>query len=436
MKKILIALILLYSMQLGAQIKEVTEAVKLFERAKNDSQNPKKAENPQTWLKLSAAYTNVYEAPIKSLWLGASRVDTKILLKDHRIESTEDVKINDQLFTVDNYSDKKLYYGQNGELVSWVITNKYVEADLLDEAYKAIETAIQKDSKKAKIKEITEQLSSLKNRYFNEAMCTYALGNFKESSIDFEKAANLSEHNYVNAIDTALIYYAGLTAYMSKDHDRAIGFFKRAIDLDYDSKGDAYSYLGECYKVKSDVESAKEVLNTGFRKYPSNQSILVSLINSYIESNDDPNKILELIRQAQINEPMNATLYYAEGNVYKNIDEFEKAIKCYEKSVEIDSKYYYGYFAIGAAYYDRAVDIQVKATEEMDDAKYEALVVELEKNLEMAIEPFEKCFSTTSEEEIKKVVAEYLKNIYFRFREKGDEYLAGYEKYKEIATKE
>jgi tetratricopeptide (TPR) repeat protein len=160
------------------------------------------------------------------------------------------------------------------------------------------------------------------------------------------------------------------------------------------------------------------------------------LINTYIESNDDPAKILELIHQAQKNEPENATLYYAEGNVWKNLNDFGKAVECYKKSVETDNNYYFGYFAIGAAYYDKAVDIQVKAADEMDDAKYEAMVKDLEANLEFAIEPFEKCFASTKDEEIKAVVAEYLKNIYFRFREKSPEHMAGYEKYNALSRKE
>ena len=177
------------------------------------------------------------------------------------------------------------------------------------------------------------------------------------------------------------------------------------------------------------MEKAIGIPENGFSKYPTNQSILVSLINAYLESNDDPNKILDLIKKAQENEPANASLYYAEGNVWKNLKEMEKALACYQKSIETDPNYYYGSFAIGAAYYDRAVDIQTKATEEMDDAKYEALVKQLEENLEAAIVPFESCFSICPDQEIKMVVAEYLKNIYFRFREKSEEYKANYEKF-------
>lgn len=436
MKKLLIALILLFSVQLGAQTKDVADAVKEFEKAKSDAQNAKKAVNPQTWTRLSSAYSAVYEAPIKSIWLGASRIDTKILLKDQRIEKTEEATVAGVPFTIDQYSDKKLFYGASGELAAWVITNKYVNEDLLEESYKALEKAIELDTKSAKTKEISDLLTALKGKFFNEAMCSYTLGEYKTSSLFFEKAVKIGSHKLVNIIDTAFIYYAGLTAFMDKDYERAIGFFSKSIELNYDANGDAYSYLAECYKSKSDVEMAKEVLNNGFRKHPSTQSILVSLINTYIESNDDPAKILELIHQAQKNEPENATLYYAEGNVWKNLNDFGKAVECYKKSVETDRNYYFGYFAIGAAYYDKAVDIQVKAADEMDDAKYEAMVKELEANLELAIEPFEKCFASTKDEEIKAVVAEYLKNIYFRFREKSPEHMAGYEKYNALSHKE
>jgi len=65
----------------------------------------------------------------------------------------------------------------------------------------------------------------------------------------------------------------------------------------------------------------------------------------------------------------------------------------------------------------------------MDDAKYEELVKQLEENLIAAIKPFESCFSICPDPEIKVVVAEYLKNIYFRFRETSEEFKANYDKY-------
>jgi tetratricopeptide (TPR) repeat protein len=430
MKKLfLIALVFLFSVNIFAQTKEVADAIKAYEKVKEESQHPKKGLNPATWIKLSDALTGVYDAPIKSIWPGASRIDLKVLLKDQRIISTEERKYQDQTYTVDIYPDKELLYSQDGKLVSWKLTKEYLAVDLLGDAVKALEKAAELDTKSSKTKEISDKLLALKNRYQNEAMSAYTMGDYKKASVSFEASAAISANKLVNQIDTVITYYAGLTASMNKDPQRAIKFFKMTLDNGYDAKGDAYSYLAEAYKAEKNMDKAKEALENGFSKYPTNQSILVSLINAYLESNDDPNKILDLIKKAQENEPGNASLYYAEGNVWKNLNEMEKALACYNKSIETDSNYYFGSFAIGAAYYDKAVDIQTKATDEMDDAKYEALVKQLEENLEAAIKPFENCFSVCPDPEIKAVVAEYLKNIYFRFREKSEEFKANYEKY-------
>ena len=52
--------------------------------------------------------------------------------------------------------------------------------------------------------------------------------------------------------------------------------------------------------------------------------------------------------------------------------------------------------------------------------------------LEKAIPPFEKSFELIQDEEIRQVVVEYLKNIYFRLRTKSPEYEASYEKYNKL----
>ena len=65
----------------------------------------------------------------------------------------------------------------------------------------------------------------------------------------------------------------------------------------------------------------------------------------------------------------------------------------------------------------------------MDDAKYAKLVDELNGYLEKAIEPFEKAFNMSDDKTIKTAVADYLKNIYFRFRDRSADFQAAYDKY-------
>ena len=166
--------------------------------------------------------------------------------------------------------------------------------------------------------------------------------------------------------------------------------------------------------------------------------MLVSLINLYMETNDDPQKILDLIKSAQANEPKNASLVYAEGNVYKGLGDIENAVKCYYRSSEIDPNYVYGVYSVGNTYFDEAIAIQDKmnALDINDVEGYDALQKEFEKYLEMSIEPFEKAFNMTEDKDVKIAVASALKQVYFRFRTRDAKYAEGYEKYNQYLATE
>ena len=64
-----------------------------------------------------------------------------------------------------------------------------------------------------------------------------------------------------------------------------------------------------------------------------------------------------------------------------------------------------------------------------DYETYDKLSAEFDQALIDAIEPFEKAFAATSDKELQLAIADGLKQIYFRFRDKDPKYQAGYEKY-------
>ena len=121
-----------------------------------------------------------------------------------------------------------------------------------------------------------------------------------------------------------------------------------------------------------------------------------------------------------------------EGNINKELGKNEEAIAAYYKCADINPEYEFGYIGAGILYYDLAVKLSEEASTELDDAKYNALVEQFEKALMDAIDPFEKAFATTKDESLKVSIAEYLKNIYYRFITKGAEYEEGYNKYDKI----
>lgn len=434
MKKLLTTvLMLLMVLQLGAQSKEVQSLLKNYEKYKEQIQDVKRAEKPANWIRYAQAITNAYSYPTNNLWVGLSSLESRVVLKDQRALSTEYKEIQGEQFEVVTYEDKDLYYNQDGKLSFWMITNPVIkDVDMLDEAYKAYSKAAELDTRGSSKSNIQEGLTFIANNYINDAMAAYTLGDYTDASLKFEKSFVAASHPALNVVDTTIVYYVGLTALMDKDYPRAVTFFNKCLEMNFESAGDTYANLAEAYKQNGDLEKSKELLSEGFTKFPDSQSILVALINVYLESNDDPNKVLEFIQRAQENEPNNPSLYYAEGNVLKNLGKFEDAVRMYEKSIEIDPDFFFGYFQLGQAYYDKAVDIQTAASDELDDNKYMKMVEELDMTLEKAIAPFEKSFELIQDEEIRIVVVEYLKNIYFRLRTKSPEYEASYEKYNKI----
>ena len=154
-------------------------------------------------------------------------------------------------------------------------------------------------------------------------------------------------------------------------------------------------------------------------------------------------RLFELIAEAKKNEPNNASLYYVEGNIYNELraaekdeakaaDLLAKAVAAYDACEGINAEYEYGHIGKGVMYYNMAIELQDKAANELDDKKYMALVEKFEQALMSALAPFEKAYQVSKDNTLKVNIAEYLKNIYYRFISKGAEYEAGYKKYDEI----
>ena len=123
--------------QAGAQSKATVDALKSLDKAKADTENPKKSGQAATWVKLANAYVNCYDAPAQGLLQGSPQMQVKLLIKDQQVLSSEQVEKGGKLLTADTYSDKVLYYDENGVLIAWTVTKPALEG-ALDLAFDAI----------------------------------------------------------------------------------------------------------------------------------------------------------------------------------------------------------------------------------------------------------------------------------------------------------
>lgn len=432
MKRILLALALIASVQFaGAQTKSPAEVTKAIESAEAAAQNPKKAANPSTWINIAAKYVDAYNAPVGNIWKGISQQELPLVVKEKPL-ATEQVNLSGVPYMKNVYSNYDLYFNEGGLLEIVKVTKPYVTG-ALDKAVEAYMEAYKVDEKGKKTKQIVAGLKDVASKYMEEGLTEYTLGNFAGASVNFEKAGTSVEGAPVSEIDAEAFYNAGFTAVLVKENERAIKLFEKCIANDYSGEdGAVYAKIAESYTNLDQKDKAAEYLETGFQKFPQSQSILVGLINYYLESGKNTDRLFELINAAKENEPNNASLYYVEGNINKQLGRVEDAVAAYAKCATVDPAYEFGYIGIGILYYEAAIEASQKASEEFDNAKYEALLKVIEEDLMNALEPFEKAFETTKNNDIKVSIAEYLKNIYYRFTTKGAEYEAGYNKYNDI----
>lgn len=432
MKKIFLVLALVASMQVfdaQAQVKSPSAAKSAVEKAEAATTNPKQSQKPATWIKYGKALLDAYDAPAGNLWVGMSRQELQVLGGSDKPLSESVAELGGRQMTKVVFENKNLYFNENGLLEVIEVTKPVVEG-ALDKALSAYVEAAKLDPANKKKKDIDAGLTDLAGKYASDAYNAYAFGKMGEASISFEKAAAASATAPLSQVDTNSIYNAGFTAQAAGDNARAKEFYTKCLSLGYHgTDGDTYAKMADVCDKLGDKETAKNYLEEGFKSYPQSQSILVGLINYYVTSGSDTDRLFELLDEAKKNEPNNASLYYVEGNINEKLGKGDAAVASYRKCAEINPAYEFGYIGEGIHFYNLAVAIQDKASLESDDAKYMAMMGEFETALKSCIAPFEKAFELSSDPEVKSSVAEYLKNACFRFRTESPEMQAKYEKY-------
>lgn len=430
MKKILIALALFASVTAATaqNVKSENAAKAALEAAQAAANNAKKATKVATWLKLASSYMDAYNAPMGNGWIGAQAQELALVMGNQRPTSEENVTIGGTNYLKRAYASADYYFNEGGQLAMIKVTKPIVD-NALDKALDAYKNAFKNDPKGSKTADIIKGIEGIAEKYVQEAYDAYTFGEMAKASTLFETAANALATAPVNKVDAESIYNAGFAAWAGGDLNRAKTLFQKCIDNKYfGDDGDVYAKLADVTEKLGDKEGSKNILEQGFAAYPSSQAILIGLINYYVSSGEETDRLFTLLDNAKKNEPDNASLYYVEGNIYKELGRNDEAIASYKKCADINPNYEYGYIGQGLLLYNQAFDIQEEAQAELDDAKYMALVEKFDATLKACIEPFEKALEVTKDESLKPSIAEYLKNACYRFREDAT-YSAKYDKY-------
>ncbi len=430
MKKLFFTLALVCSLQLAYAQKPDEEMQKAVDKALAAAQDAKKATKSATWMNLAKAYMTAYNNPISNIAPGLDKATFGMMNKE-KPASVSNVTLGGEAYEKMQLSHIDVYFNGAGLLAIVDVTKPSVPGDLLGEAGKAYVKAFELG---AKDKDIAPKLKEISEAYYNDAFTAYSLGNMAKASDLFKGAYDwsITAPNTEANVDAA--YNCAFTALASKNYTRAEEYYNICLSKDYTSEGNIFAALSEVSLAKADTLAAKNYLATGLTKYPDNASILTNLINLYLQTNEDPKKIVELLDEAKKAMPDNPSLYYVEGNIYAGIKDFDAATSAYNKGLEIDPKYdmaYYGLAQVALKKGEALVE-EMNALDVRDWKKYDELNAQLVEVYKGAIEPFEKCYEVSSNPDVKAAAADFLKRLNFQLRNVDPKYQADYEKWNGI----
>ncbi|MGL4363645.1 MAG: tetratricopeptide repeat protein, partial [Bacteroidales bacterium] len=305
--------------------------------------NPKKAINPKTWISHAETLLSVYEKSHMGITQGMHKSLFITIAKNKKTET-----LDGKEYEVFIFPNIDLYFESNGTLFAWKEKEPVAE-DILMQIYSAYLKAQTLDEKNTQQKKIAKGLQGIAAKFSSEGINAYSLHDFKTAQRNFMQTVDVNMHPFVAKVDTVMAYYVLVLSVTDslKDYDNAIRYGKICVENQYFDEGTVQVTLAKAYSEKKDSIMQEKILQEAFAKFPKNQSVLIELINMYLNAGDDARKVVPFLKQAQVNEPTNATLLFAEATLYEKLKMLDDAERMYLQTLKVDSASYNACYNLG-----------------------------------------------------------------------------------------
>jgi len=296
---------------------------------------------------------------------------------------------------------------------------KKLSNDPLTEALNSYKKALELDTKGSNEKGVKIKLTLLTNDLTNQAISAFQVEDYNKALASFEQIIEINNMPIVKsdnpeAVDTVIIFNAGLAAYNAENYKKAIEYYRESAKYGYNGAR-TYSLIGASYQMMKDTVAALEALKEGYKIYPDDNALLESMIQIYMDLNKT-DEALSNLEKAIAQDPTKPRYYFAQGALYEKLGEEQKAIETYKKTMEVDPEFFNAYYNLGALYYNKGVQ-QIEIAKEVpanQNAKYEAELKKADDWFALALPYMEKCNSLQGDD---KMVLESLKNLYYRLKQ-------------------
>ena len=442
MKKIISMVVLAMLVASTATAQKVNEASFQSRLAKSDTEiaHPKKGIKAATWLNRAKICSEAILEPTKSIFVG---LDATML--NVTIGAPMELQNNGSLFVYE-WID---IHAKDGKVKAWA-EKKEVLPNAYNIAVEAFNKAYELDP--AVAPKIKTAIEDLVNHYSELGSVSIEINKYPESIDAYIKAAELQKHPAIGKVDPRYYFYAGqLAAFMGAKDTQFFAqgekYLNAAKDLGYtDELGNMYYFLFHCYygqraSDKENLIKAKNALLEGIEKFPRNQRIMEGLIQLYTseEGVGNPADLVGRIDQLLAEKPDNADLWFARGQVFFKLRNFDECINSFEHLAQLrpndyETNFYLGYFYMAKGdEVNRAFNARLNSINSQEE--YQAGLKEVSAAYIKALPWLEKALELKPESVD---CAEYLKSLCFRLRneegvmDKYNKYNAIYKKLKGI----
>ncbi len=438
MKKIISMVVVLAALVVptvtAQKINDASFKAKL-EKSDADIANPKKSAKAATWFNRGKICADAIVAPTKNIFSGLDAGMLPITIG----ASANEVK--DGVY----YFDWIDVHSKNGKVSAWKI-----KREIFPNGYELAKEAFAKayELDPASAPKIKIALESLVNYYSELGSVSLDITEYKTAIDAYNKAVGLQLNPAIGKVDPRYYFFAGqLAAFLGAKEPQYFvdgeQYLNKALEAGYkDEQGNLYYFLFHCYygqraANKENLIKAKNALLEGIEKYPRNERIMEGLIQLYTseEGVGDPADLVGRIDKMLAEKPDNADLWFARGQVFFKLKNFDECINSFLKINELkpndyDTNFYLGYFYMAKGdEANRAFNARLDSINSQEE--YQAGLKEVNNTYMKSLPWLEKALELKPESAD---CAEYLKVLCFRLRNE-DGMMDKYNKYNAIYKK-
>lgn len=407
---------------------------KKIERSDEDIANPKKSGNAATWLNRGQAFYDAATEVSKNLYDGIPA--ETVLMMFGEPTGGEIVQIDGKQYNKGIFPYVDVYLNEANQPVSWIVTREIVP-DALAKSVEAYNKAYELDGGNRKTAEkVNEGLRRAYDEYSKTGALYFALSMYDAAAGQFVKAYEVSQLPGVSIPESniyTLLHDAGLAYMLAKDYPHSIEYLVNAEKLAKDDPEIYYllyhAYRGNAEADPQGLSTAKDYLEKGMAKYPTDPKIIESLSEAYVLLGEDPDKIMSVVREAVENDPKNADMWSALGVLYVSQENYDGAIDAFGHMVKLMPESYIANNNMGIVYIKKAEEILDQANQNLGTQASEAeYAAEQARGLEEYAKAVPYLERASQIDPTNLGTVELLKNVTFRIREM-DGMMAKYEKY-------